>query len=436
MGADNWLKAKSCGLMERLQHDGLITATREVPRTEVPAEVAGAALVLEHDRIPFISYSYEWPFLALKAAALLHLRIHKIALEFTFSLSDASSFNIQFNGPSPIFIDTSSFVPYAEGQYWSGYTQFCEQFLNPLLFSAKLGVAHNAIVRGSIAGLKTQDLDRLIPFPARLSPLVLFNVGLIARAERKIAARAKETPAAATARRRPLPKHALLMMLQGLERGIRALRPQSKASTWGSYADDNFYLMDEYQKKKQYIAEFVSKSRPKTVWDLGCNTGDYSKIALEAGAERVIGFDIDQQALESAFSRAQDARLNFLPLHMDLADPSPDQGWDGIECMGLQRRTPADALLVLALVHHLAIGRNIPLDSAVARIVRLAPAGVIEFVEKSDPTVQIMLAERDDIFDTYTLENFRAVLGRTATIVNEVRITAHGRTLFTYRTSP
>ena len=167
--------------------------------------------------------------------------------------------------------------------------------------------------------------------------------------------------------------------------------------------ETNSYSSDEEQAKRRFVGEFVAAERPATVWDLGCNTGEYSEVALTSGAGRVIRFDADQTALERACHRARSQNLDLLPLYLDAANPSPDQGWMQSERPGFAARTNADALIALAFEHHLAIGRNIPLPQVVSWLTSLAPTGVIEFVEKSDPTIQRMLALREDILHGYTV---------------------------------
>jgi ribosomal protein L11 methylase PrmA len=166
------------------------------------------------------------------------------------------------------------------------------------------------------------------------------------------------------------------------------------------------------------------------IWDIGCNTGDYAKAALEAGAGYAVGFDFDQGALDAAFTRAESEGLSFLPLFLDLANPTPSQGWAERERRGLTDRASADAILGLALVHHLAIGRNIPLEQVVAWLIDLAPNGIIEFVPKSDPMVQRLLRLREDIFDDYGEEAFAKHLQAGAKIVQVAEVSASGRRLF------
>jgi ribosomal protein L11 methylase PrmA len=172
--------------------------------------------------------------------------------------------------------------------------------------------------------------------------------------------------------------------------------------------------------------------KPKQLWDIGCNTGDYSEVALTSGATQVVGFDFDQGALERAYARAKAKTLNFLPLFQDGANPSPDQGWANAERKSVMSRGPADAIVALAFEHHLAIGRNIPLPGVVDALVKMAPQGVIEFVQKKDPTVQQLLALREDIFPDYTPETFETAMKARARIVKQETVSASGRTLYWY----
>ena len=222
-------------------------------------------------------------------------------------------------------------------------------------------------------------------------------------------------------------------MLTQLRHWIAGLQPLDREkSLWNDYAETNSYRSEESQAKRRFVADFAAATKPGLLFDLGCNTGVYSQAALEAGARRVIGFDFDRGALDQAFARAKQRKLDFLPLHLDAANPSPDQGWRQQERAGFARRARADAIVALAFEHHLAIGRNLPLDQVVDWLIGLAPTGVIEFVQKTDSTVQQMLALREDIFDDYAEAAFTAAIEKRARIVRSQTISGEGRCLFWY----
>ncbi|MGE0745619.1 MAG: hypothetical protein AB7K86_10240 [Rhodospirillales bacterium] len=419
------------GALDRLVERGWIVGATEVDRDLLGPVGAAARHVVEHPRLPFVSYPYEWPFTALKAAALLHLDCQLALLDSDIMLSDASAYNVQFVGARPVFIDLLSLRQYRDGEYWTGYRQFCEQFLNPLLLRARRGIAHHAWYRGSPEGIPTDALARLLPWRDRLSWRALTHVFLHARLQRGADAAVVEE--ARRVQARPLPRAGLRALLLGLRRWIAGLDPADRGRTvWADYTATHTYAPAEEAAKRRFVAEFAAAVRPGLLWDLGCNTGAYAEVALAAGAGYAVGFDADVMALDRAFARAAAGGLRLLPLYQDAADPSPDQGWRLRERRGLARRAAPDALIALALEHHLAIGRNVPLPEVVAWLAGLAPCGVIEFVPKDDPTVRRMLALREDVFDDYGEPAFRAALARHARVIRAEAVSATGRTLFWY----
>lgn len=422
---------RDTGLIERLVNEG-----RLIKSDIVSADILGEAginsrYVVEHPRLPFISYPYEWSFQALKAAALLHLHVHLEALDAGVTLSDASAYNVQFLGARPIFIDLLSLRKYKDGEMWGGHRQFCEQFLNPLLLRSKLGVAHNFWYRGAQEGISTSDLRRLLPWTSKLSLNVLLHVVAQSAFEGSQESIGKKKKVLATAQFSIDSYRRLLVKLRDW---VQTLEPADSSKTiWKDYAKTHSYSSDEASAKKEFIAKFSNTVKPSILWDLGCNTGDYSNVALENGTACSIGFDFDHGALELAFSRASEENLNFLPLFLDASNPSPNQGWQQNERKGLSERASADAIIALAFIHHIAIGRNVPIDDIAKWFTSLAPQGIIEFVPKQDPMIQKMLALREDIFPEYTEENLINSLSKSSEIIETQTVTATGRKLIWFR---
>ena len=426
----DWDFLVSSGLLEELVSLGWLTSAKEI---KAPPSI-GESRLLIHDRLKFISYPYEWSFSLLKAAALHHIDVHLKALEFGMTLSDASSYNIQFDGTSPIFIDTLSFIRYDEGMLWAGHKQFCDHFLNPLLLSSLYETAFTDLLRGNLEGISSEMISQFLPLSWKLKPKVFLNVVLPARLQKKTLGQGASNTKTS---QKGLPKTALQFMLNQLRSLISGLSPKIGNTTWGDYYDNTQnYLDDEAQAKHQIVAEFVSQYKPEVLWDMGCNTGEFSETALNAGATQVIGFDFDPSALEGAYNRAKSKSLNILPLYQDAANPSPNQGWRGQERKSLQERVHADAMIALAFEHHLAIGRNIPISELTAWLVSLAPVGLIEFVPKGDSNLDRLLLNREDIFTDYTAENFENALKSVAEIRRADIVSSSGRTLLWYeRTS-
>lgn len=423
---------ESTGLLQRLVADRRLLPFERVETNDVPLFSRDATYVLRVPRLRFVSYPYEWSFSALKAAALLHLEIQLSAFDCGVTLTDASAFNIQFQGARPVFIDHLSFRRYRPGEIWTGHRQFCEQFLNPLLLRALFGVPHNAWYRGTQEGIQARDLSRILKWRHCLRWNVATHVVLQSFFQRSVQNHNLEIA------KESLPTNALSpaafrRILKKLHSWISKLTPADTGKTvWQEYTRTHSYSSEEIELKQRFVSEFVRRERPKLIWDLGCNTGDYCAAALQAGAEYAVGFDNDQGSLELAFARSREQSLAFQALVFDAANPSPNQGWREQERYGLQARASADAILALAFVHHLAISCNIPLEELLGWIVGMAPRGVIEFVPKSDPMVQTLLRHREDIFLDYTRESFLSYLEPIAKISGTETVSSTGRFLVSY----
>ena len=221
-------------------------------------------------------------------------------------------------------------------------------------------------------------------------------------------------------------------MLLQLRDFIANLKHPGGHTVWESYSSENSYNDDTATSKHRFVAEMVKSSQPELLFDLGCNTGDYSVTALQNGASYVVGFDFDFGALDQAVDRATKKKLPLLPLWLDATNPSPSQGWNQQERRGFADRARGDAVIALAFIHHLTVARNIPLASAVEWIMNIAPVGVIEFPPKSDPMVQQLLSRRDDIFPGYTEEAFLAEVGKHGRIIATEHLSPGGRLMLWY----
>jgi len=420
------------GFYRFLSSGGMIVPFKEIEDIPEALKSEDIRYVVEHPRLSFISHPYEWPFAALKSAALFHLDLHLLALEHGATLSDASAYNVQFSRGKAFFIDLLSFRRYREGEFWTGHRQFCEQFLNPLLLRAYRGVSHNAWYRGALEGISTQDLTQLLPLRSYASWNTLSHIFLPNYFQSK-SRNISSADMSRKAKERTLPLASLRALLMQLRGWIASLKPLGAQDTvWENYAIANTYAEDERQLKLAFVKEFATAVQPGLLLDFGCNTGDYAVSALEGGACEVLGFDYDQGALDQAFLRAKEQGIAFTPLFLDAANPSPNQGWRQRERQGLEGRAKADALIALAFEHHLAIARNIPLPQVVEWLVGFAPNGIIEFVHKNDPTIQQMLSLREDIFEHYNEEVFVTALESHARIQKVCQVSSSGRKLFWY----
>jgi ribosomal protein L11 methylase PrmA len=398
---DEFEAVAGSGLYDELAGQRLLVAHESVSLDLAASPDATA--VLRPEPVHFISYPYEWSFGQLRDAALLTLELQERALGRGMTLRDASAYNVQFEAGRPVFIDTLSFEPRKEGAPWVAYRQFCEHFLVPLALMSRVDIDLGDLLRTHIDGVPLELGNTLLGGRSWRSLGLLFHVRAHAMAQRRYRDRAP-----GTAVRRPVTAQTVLGLVRSLRALVERLSWNPGGTEWADYTTDNNYSAEAAGAKQALVTGMLRRRAPATVWDLGANTGDYSRAARTVAA-RVVAFDIDPAAVERNYRRVRaDGETGILPLRMDLTNPSPALGWAHRERLSLEQRGPADALLALALVHHLAIGHNLPLGRIAAFFARLGRALVIEFVPKSDSQVQRMLRSRPDIFPAYTREGFEA----------------------------
>lgn len=421
------------GLFDKLHEKGWLVSHQPADQDIVDSAVKAGELqdgdrLLAHPRLRYISYPYEWGFSQLKAAALHHLKVHLAALDAGVTLSDATAFNIQFEGGRPVFIDTLSFEIYNEGDFWLGQQQFTDQFLAPLLLWSNGQMPPNALYRGRFKGVPTDLVARLTPWWRKISLRYLNYISLPARLERRYD---RTAPGQQKAIKGKLPKTGFEFILKQLVAWIEALPAPDVVSVWRDYEATRTYSDAEVSAKSQVVREWVGKWQPGLVYDLGCNAAEFSRLSIEAGADYVVGFEQDFGALEGALAANEAAaEKNVLVLQQDLLNPSPDLGWNQAERMGLRGRANPDCVLALALIHHLAISGNVPLAQVIDYLFDLAPRLIVEWVPKDDPMVKQLLLNRKDVFSDYAEETVRGCLERRGRIVGSEKVSATGRTLF------
>ncbi len=411
------------GLYERLVKAGVLIPHREVD--QAAAESEAFFKIIQPERVPFISYPYEWSFGQLKEAALTTLWIQRQALKAGMSLKDASAYNIQFVRGKAVLIDTLSFEIYQEGQPWVAYRQFCQHFLAPLALMAVKDVRLNQLLRVYIDGIPLDLAARLLPRRTRLNFGLLVHVHLHASAQRKYAGTEVKKNRPST-----MSKQAMVGLIDSLEATVKKLEWHPSGTAWGNYYEITNYSDAAFEHKKQLVREWSRKIQADIVWDLGANRGIFSRVVAETGA-LVISFDIDPAAVEQNYQQNKSAKeQNILPLLLDLTNPSPAIGWANRERESLLGRGPADLILALALVHHLAISNNVPLPKLADFFAEAGKWLIIEFVPKSDSQTRKLLAAREDIFSDYTREGFEAAFGQKFLIHHATEIRDSERILY------
>lgn len=412
---------RQSGLYDKLVQKGLLIGHEE---TDHAGMTAGAYKVIEPEVVPFISYPYEWSFGQLKDAALATLDIQKLALEHGMTLKDASAFNIQFHRGKPVFIDTLSFEKYEGGKPWVAYGQFCRHFLAPLALMSYKDVHLNQLIKNFTDGIPLDLASGLLPKRSKLSFSLLIHIHLHAKSQKKYA----NKPAAA--KNATISKKRLEALILGLRIAVERLHIKSQETEWANYYDFTNYTDSAFTHKKEVLTSFIKRIDPALVWDLGANTGEFTRLAAGHGAQ-CIAFDIDPMAVDNAYRNIKKNSIaNMLPLVMDITNPTPAIGWNNDERMSLKQRPLPDTVFALALVHHLAISNNLPLPKIACFFSEICKHLVIEFVPKADTQVQKLLASRKDIFTDYTEEAFIEAFKQFFDIRKVVNIKDSARSIY------
>lgn len=412
-----------------------VLGDRVVGTTRLPALPEGTpdgpwVAALEHERVPVVSYPYEWTFAMRRDAALLHLEVTAAALEHGFVTKDATPYNVQFVGTRPVFIDVGSFEPLRRGEPWYGYRQFCELFLNPLLLQSRLDVDPTPWLRGAADGISPSDAARLLPRRTRLRPAVFPHVTAHAWAERRYEGQATDQVRGAM-RSAGLGPAVLKAQVAKLRRLVESLRWRDGESTWSGYSDRAHYGDDDLLGKEAFVAEVARGSHRRQVLDIGANDGRFSDL-VAPGADTVVAVDLDAVVIDRLYRRGRDAGgSTVLPLHADLTDLAGGLGWIGRQRSTLVERLRPDLVLALAVVHHLVISRSIPVTEVVDLLAGWSAELVLEVPHAEDPMVRRLVGQKQEgSLQPYGREVFEAALRERFEVLREETLPSGTRTLY------
>jgi SAM-dependent methyltransferase len=409
-GLADWEALSTSKLFSTLVERGRLIETERVDADDRFVDVDGEwAAVLRHETVRFVSYPYEWTFGMLKDAALLQLEILRSGLDEDLILKDSSPYNVQWRGAQPVFIDVGSFERLREGEPWIGYRQFCMLFLYPLFLQAYKNIPFQPWLRGSIDGISPRECRSMMSLFDIRRPGVLSHVFLHARLEDRSAETSRDVKK--ELRAAGFNTELIKANVRRLEKVVRRLEWRPKDSVWSAYEATNTYTDEETARKEAFVRAASAEREWNLVWDLGCNTGRYTRIAAQH-ARSVVSVDADHGVVEHFYRSLRDeGNDSILPLTLNLADPSPALGWRALERKPLAERGRPDLTLCLALVHHLSIGNNIPLRDVIEWLAELGGHLVIEFPTKQDPMVERLLARRrEGLHGDYEIESFEQAL--------------------------
>jgi hypothetical protein len=425
----SWFEAEfqaflDSGLYDELVADGLLIAHEELdPRTAPHA----CARYLRTTALPFVTYPWEWSASQLRAAADLTMELQLRALERSLSLRDASAFNVQFRGHRPVFVDTLSFGQSELDQPWPAYGQFCRHFLAPLALRTHVDSRLADLQQLHLDGIPLDLTARLLPQRTKLSPALGVHLHAHARATRK---GAEQPEGHREVKVGPL---ALRGVAEQLQRAVRALTPPQQSSHWSDYEFElDHYDQEALDLKRSAIDGWASRLQPRRTIDLGSNRGGYSRLVAAHGND-VLAIDADHATVEQAacaLAANPPSSGSVLAIRGDLLSPSPDIGWSNRERDALVRRTQGDLVLALALIHHVVITGEVPLDRAIAGIASHGRHLVIEWVPTDDPKVRQLLSTRPERIRGYDAPAFQAAMSQSGRVLEQVELGSTGRVLY------
>ena len=404
------------GLYDELVNEGLVISHKKIKQTK-------NYIVLEVEKIPFISYAYEWCFDELRDAALLTLKIQKIALKYGMYLKDASNFNIQFLNGKATFIDILSFDFYVDGLPWGAYGQFCRHFMAPLLLMSCVDGSLNSLLKNYIDGIPIDVANNILKgrggFTAREH--IKWHNNSISKNNNKV-----------SCKKMFISKAKLINMIEMMMRQILRLKNSMVVTEWENYYDNTNYNDEATSIKEGIILKFLESiklSNSDIVWDLGANDGRYSRLVSDCSC--VVSFDIDSKAVNKNYLKMKkNGELNILPLILDLTNPTSSIGFSCSERKSLMERGNVKCVMALALIHHLAISNNLPLEKLAKFFEELGEFLIIEFVPKEDSQVEKLLKTRIDIFDDYNFQTFEKTFSSVFKIIDKCSISGSKRVIY------
>ncbi|MGE4565639.1 MAG: SAM-dependent methyltransferase [Victivallaceae bacterium] len=416
-GLEDYCLLRRSELDRELLRNGLLVPFEEI-------ELTSQSAILHLQKLSWVSYPYEWCFGQLRDAALLTLEVLRTSLQHGMILKDASAYNIAFRGAMPVFIDHGSFTVYRENQPWQGYRQFVMHFLGPLLL-LRQDDRYRAMLRSNLDGLELDFISKNLPWSGYFRIPELLHVHLHARFQQKYA----DSHHAAVPKEPKIGKNQLLWMISRLYEFISSLKSPRLDTEWGDYYNDTNYSSAAFIAKKALVGDFLGAAMPERTIDLGANRGEFTMIAARY-SNQTIAADIDPAAIGTLYAALRTAKNSSVhPMIQDLNNPSPGLGLFNAERLSFFERAKADAVLGLALAHHLRVGGNWPLERIAELFARLAPRALIEFVPREDSQFQRLLRSRPDIYHDWTLPNLIDSLKKHYRQVEPSSIPESGRIL-------
>jgi SAM-dependent methyltransferase len=398
-------------------------------------------MLVEHERVPFPSFPHEWSPELLHAAATLTLDLSEGLVSERIGLKDATPYNVLFRGPEPVFVDVLSFEQRdPRDPLWLPYAQFVRSFIIPLLLYKRFGMSPGPVFLTRRDGFGLDDVYALSrPFRRFFFPFLTLV---------SIPKWLGDTPYASDPKRYrkkqvTKPECALFIVRSHFKRLRRLLDRVApvgnRRSSWTGYMESMVhYTREQFATKQLFVDRVIRDFRPCSILDVGCNTGFFSFLAAKSGA-RVVAIDSDPVVIGDVWRGARKNHLDVLPLVVDLTRPTPAVGWRNRECLSFLERARGafDAVLLLAVIHHMLVSEGIPLPEIIDLTADLTrDLAVLEFVSPEDPMFKRLTRGREELFSGLTTEKFESTCRRRFEIVRSQKMDDTDRHLYLLRKIP
>ena len=402
----------------------------------VPSVVdTGQLRWLEHRALAFPCYAHEITALQLYDAAKLTLAIAATALEHGWIIKDASAWNILFEHGKPRFCDILSFERTDDSGIWLAYAQFCRHFLIPLLLYRDAGMQPSSLFVLHRDGVQPDQARRLLGgWRAYVQPALeaVTLPSLFGRMEQSRTSARAQGPGAKSAE---LTKFLLGRTLKRLEKHIDALKPaaSAKPTKWENYeADRDHYSAPDVVVKTDFVRAAVQQPGISTVLDLGCNAGEFSKVAAHAG-KTVLAADYDHGALSRLYQELRGGTLAISPILLDIGRPTPAVGWMNREVESFMVRASGkfDCIMALGLVHHLLVSERASLPMILEFFLSLdARFLVLEWIEPQDRRFTEIAGINEQLYADISIVSFEQIFSEKYDIEKKQQLVAGNRVLY------
>jgi len=391
---------------EHLMHSGLYKSLTDaslmIEHQEIEEKETGNNYykVLFPQQIELITYPYEWVFSQWLDMALAFLRINRIALQHGMILKDATPYNFVFAEGKCMLLDSLSFRFFKDGDPWIAYRQFCEEILGPLALMRYNDPSWARLQRAFLRGFPLAFVSQQLPLKTWFNTACLLHIHLHAKFQNR-KENARQTHAGFS-------KQKLKILWELLQKTLTKWdRPLNVHSIWDQYYENDIEEENYLADKTAVVSQWLAETKPDITIDLGANTGKFSFIAAQF-SKQVIALENDRICVEQIRTESKQKKINNIStLVADITEPSPALGWANAEKTALLKRMNGDMVLALALVHHLCLSKNIPLDFIAKTIAGITTKyAIVEFVSKNDSKAKSLLQHREDIFEDYTEDNF------------------------------